>query len=63
MTTTRTIEKPFAGLRYRRDARPTTASPPAAGAGWRNRVLEGDALTTLRTLPEACVDTVVTSPP
>lgn len=63
MTTTTTIEKPYAELRYRRIARPTTANRGAGGSGWRNQVLEGDALTTLRTLPDACVDAVVTSPP
>jgi len=41
---------------YCRASRPTPTTP-------RNQVLIGDALEQLRRLPDACVDTVVTSPP
>ena len=30
---------------------------------WRNRIVHGDALTVLRSMPDGFVQTVVTSPP
>ena len=40
-----------------------TPAPPPAGVVPRNVLLEGDCLPILRTLPDACVDALVTDPP
>ena len=40
-----------------------TPAPPPAGLVPRNVLLEGDCLPILRTLPDACVDALVTDPP
>ena len=59
MTATTITKDQYAAARYRR----LTNARDGSARGWRNQILLGDALTTLRTLPDDYVDCIVTSPP